>query len=160
MILFDTRDADIAATGGTTPEAAMLQLLAAGLDVPPLDIIPEDHVLTRSFYLLQGFPGRYTSSDLWVEAPPPDAGDLQEGQAFRPLNDGVTPVIIGGNDWAAAWAVDGAGAPIYPVGRGLAGEDQREMAYRFGINVVMHVLTGNYKSDQVHVPALLERLGQ
>ncbi len=160
MILFDTRDADIAATGGTTPEAAMLQLLAAGLDVPPLDIIPEDHVLTRSFYLLQGFPGRYTSPDLWVEAPPPDAGDLQEGQAFRPLNDGVTPVIIGGNDWAAAWAVDGSGAPLYPVGRGLAGEDQREMAYRFGINVVMHVLTGNYKSDQVHVPALLERLGQ
>jgi hypothetical protein len=25
---------------------------------------------------------------------------------------------------------------------------------------VMYVLTGNYKSDQVHVPAILERLGQ
>jgi hypothetical protein len=25
---------------------------------------------------------------------------------------------------------------------------------------VMYALTGNYKSDQVHVPALLERLGQ
>jgi len=24
----------------------------------------------------------------------------------------------------------------------------------------MHALTGNYKADQVHVPALLERLGQ
>ena len=70
-----------------------LQLLAAGLDVPPLDIIPEDHVLTRSFYLLQGFPGRYTSSDLWVEAPPPDAGDLQEGQAFRPLNEGGCSLV-------------------------------------------------------------------
>jgi hypothetical protein len=79
---------------------------------------------------------------------------------FRNLNDGVTPVIIGGNDWAAAWAVDGTGAALYPVGRGLAGQDQRELAYRFGINVVMHVLTGNYKSDQVHVPALLERLGE
>ena len=160
MILFDTRDADIAGLGGTTAEGEMLQLLASGLDVPPLDLIPEDHVLTRSFYLLQGFPGRYTSPDLWVEAPPPDVGELQEGQAFRNLNDGVTPVIIGGNDWAAAWAIDGSGAPLFPVGRGLAGEDQREMAYRFGINVVMHVLTGNYKSDQVHVPALLERLGQ
>jgi hypothetical protein len=79
---------------------------------------------------------------------------------FRNLNDGVTPVIIGGNDWASAWAVDGSGAPMFPVGRGFAGEDQREIAYRFGINVIMHVLTGNYKSDQVHVPALLERLGE
>lgn len=160
MILFDTRDGDIAGLGGSTAEGEMLQLLASGLDVPPLAPIPEDHVLTRSFYLLPGFPGRHTAPDLWVEAPPPDAGELEKGQAFRNLNDGVTPVIIGANDWAAAWAIDGSGAPIYPVGRGLAGEDQREMAYRFGINVVMHVLTGNYKSDQVHVPALLERLGQ
>jgi hypothetical protein len=159
MILFDTRDADIAGLGGLTPEAEMLQLLASGLDVPPLDILPEDHVLTRTFYLIQEFPGRHTGPDLWVEAPPPDA-ETAEGMPFRNLNDGVTPVIIGGNDWAAAWAVDGSGAAIYPVGRGLAGQDQREMAYRFGINVVMHVLTGNYKSDQVHVPALLERLGE
>ncbi len=159
MILFDTRDADIAGLGGVTPEAEMLQLLALGLDVPPLDILPEDHVLTRTFYLLQEFPGRHTGPDLWVEAPPPDA-ETAEGMPFRNLNDGVTPVIIGGNDWAAAWAVDGAGAALYPVGRGLAGQDQRELAYRFGINVVMHVLTGNYKSDQVHVPALLERLGE
>ena len=33
------------------------------------------------------------------------------------------------------------------------------MAYRFGINLVMYILTGNYKEDQVHVPDLLERLG-
>jgi hypothetical protein len=46
------------------------------------------------------------------------------------------------------------------VGRGYAGEQQREYAYRFGINLMMYVLTGNYKSDQVHVPALLERLGK
>lgn len=79
---------------------------------------------------------------------------------FRSLNDGVTPVVIGGNDWAAAWAVDDRGVPLYPVGRGSNGERQREIAWRFGINIIMHVFTGNYKSDQVHVPALLERLGQ
>ena len=79
---------------------------------------------------------------------------------FRNLNDGVTPVVIGANDWAAAWAVDGQGIPRFPVGRGYAGERQRELAYRFGVNLIMNVLTGNYKSDQVHVPALLERLGQ
>jgi hypothetical protein len=49
---------------------------------------------------------------------------------------------------------------MFPIGRGYTGERQREIATRFGINLIMHVLTGNYKSDQVHVPALLERLGQ
>jgi hypothetical protein len=49
---------------------------------------------------------------------------------------------------------------MYQIGRGRAGERQREMAIRFGINLVMYVLTGNYKSDQVHVPALLDRMGQ
>ena len=121
--------------------------------------LPKDHVLTRTFYLLQDFPGRYNSSDVWVEAAPPDA-KLIEGMPFRNLNDGVTPVVIGGNDWAGAWATDRQGRPLLPVGRGFAGERQRELALRFGVNLVMHVLTGNYKSDQVHVPALLDRLGQ
>jgi hypothetical protein len=158
MILFDTRDGDIAGAG-QTPQARKLQLLAAPLDIPPLEILPEDHVLTRSFYLLQDFPGRYTRRELWVEAAPPDA-ELAEGMPFRNLNDGVTPVVIGANDWAAAWALDDNGKPMFPIGRGYTGERQREIATRFGINLIMHVLTGNYKSDQVHVPALLERLGQ
>lgn len=159
MILFDTRDADVAGFGTATPEGRRLQALAAPLEIPPLEPVPQDHVLTRAFYLLQDFPGRYAGPPVWVEAAPPDA-ELAEGMPFRNLNDGVTPVIIGGNDWAAAWAVDDGGWPMFPVGRGLSGERQREIAYRFGVNVVMHVLTGNYKSDQVHVPALLERLGQ
>ncbi|MBO9399706.1 DUF4159 domain-containing protein [Shimia sp. R9_3] len=159
MILFDTRDADVARFGTSSPEGRMLQRLAAGLDIPPLDPLPEDHVLTRTFYLLQDFPGRYMNRDVWVEAAPPDAEKI-EGMPFRNLNDGVTPVVIGGNDWAAAWAVDTRGNTLFPVGRGRAGERQRELSYRFGINLIMHVLTGNYKSDQVHVPALLDRLGQ
>jgi Domain of unknown function (DUF4159)/Aerotolerance regulator N-terminal len=158
MILFDTRDGDIAGSG-QTPEAQMLQRLAAPLDIPPLEVLPEDHVLTRTFYLLQDFPGRHDSRDVWVEAAPPDA-EQAEGMPFRNLNDGVTPVVIGGNDWAGAWAIDQYGAPLFPVGRGYAGEQRREIAIRFGINLIMNVLTGNYKSDQVHVPALLERLGQ
>jgi len=159
MILFDTRDADVAGFGSATPEGRRLQALAAPLDIPPLEPIPPDHVLTRSFYLLQDFPGRFDNRAIWVEAAPPDA-ELAEGMPFRNLNDGVTPVVIGGNDWARAWAVDDESRPMFPVGRGLGGERQREISYRFGVNLVMHVLTGNYKSDQVHVPALLERLGQ
>ncbi|MDE4133177.1 DUF4159 domain-containing protein [Phaeobacter sp. QD34_3] len=159
MILFDTRDADMAAVGATSPEARRLQQLALALDIPPLEPLPSDHVLTRTFYLLQDFPGRHPRGPLWVEAAPADAQQT-EGIPFRNLNDGVTPVVIGGNDWASAWAVDANGRPLLPIGRGFAGERQRELSRRFGVNLVMHVLTGNYKSDQVHVPALLERLGQ
>jgi hypothetical protein len=158
MILFDTRDADLTgATNATTPNARALQRIAARLDVPPLEPVPHDHVLTRTFYLLQDFPGRWTDSTVWVEASP--APEEVEGMPFRNLNDGVTPVVIGGNNWAAAWAVEEDGQAMFPVGRGIAGERQRELAMRFGINLIMYVMTGNYKSDQVHVPALLDRLG-
>jgi hypothetical protein len=159
MILFDTRDANVAGFGASSPNGRKLQRLAAPLDIPPIEPIPDDHVLTRTFYLLQDFPGRHSGRPVWVEAAPPDAEQV-EGMPFRNLNDNVTPVVIGGNDWAAAWAMDSRGNPLYPVGRGFSGERQRELAYRFGVNLVMHVLTGNYKSDQVHVPALLDRLGQ
>jgi hypothetical protein len=159
LILFDTRDADIASFGAASPNGRKLQELAAPLDIPPLEPLPGDHVLTRTFYLLQDFPGRHNSRDVWVEAAPPNAEQI-EGMPFRNLNDGVTPVVIGGNDWAAAWAVRSDGAPLLPIGRGYSGERQRELANRFGVNLIMHVLTGNYKSDQVHVPALLDRLGQ
>ena len=159
MILFDTRDSNIARVGQTTKEGRVLQQLASRLNLPPLAPIAPDHVLTRSFYLLQDFPGRFAGGEIWVEAPQ-NSGVAVEGMPFRNLNDGVTPVVIGGNDWAAAWAVDDAGAPLLPVGRGMAGERQREIALRFGVNLIMHVLTGNYKSDQVHVPELLKRLGE
>ena len=108
--------------------------------------VPEDHALTRSFYLLQDFPGRWTGRRVWIDRP------------VAGVNDGVAAVVIGAHDWAGAWAVDDLGAPLLPVMPG--GERQREMARRFGVNLVMYALTGNYKTDQVHVPALLERLGQ
>jgi len=158
MIMFDTRDAYLSVGGGTA-NGKILQKIAARLEIPPLEPIPKDHVLTRSFYLLQEFPGRYLGAPVWIEAAPADAQNV-EGVPFRNLNDGVSPVIIGGNDWAAAWAIDKTGRYQFPVGRGLIGSEQREFAQRFGVNLVMYVLTGNYKSDQVHIPALLDRLGQ
>ena len=71
----------------------------------------------------------------------------------------MSPIIITSNDLAAAWAV---GPPRRAALSAGAGSDprQREMAFRGGVNIVMYALTGNYKADQVHVPALLERLGQ
>lgn len=166
MILFDTRDSDLASLGGPDRQAD-LQRLAAGLDIPPLAPITPDHVLNRSFYLLSAAPGRH-DGPLWVEAPAPDAqaapasggGGAGAAAGFAPANDGVSPVVIGGNDWAAAWAVDAQGLPAYAVGSGYDGERRRELALRFGINLVMYALSGNYKADQVHVPEVLERLGR
>jgi hypothetical protein len=165
VILFDTADADLAFGGRVTGNGEQLQLIARNLDIPPLEPVPDHHVLTRSFYLLESFPGRYLEGDVWLEtsiAPP--IGNLGlGGQADTPplerrLNDNVSPVVIGGQDWAAAWAIDARGQYMRPVGFGETGQRQRELAYRFGVNLVMYVLTGNYKADQVHVPALLERL--
>ncbi|HEY3911972.1 MAG TPA: DUF4159 domain-containing protein [Stellaceae bacterium] len=148
-ILFDTRDGDDQSPGpfgGAAIAAQRLRRLTAGINMPPLVPIPPDHVLTKSFYLVHAFPGRWDNGTLWVEP------------AEDHVNDGVSSVIVGANDWAGAWAVDKDGQPLYAVVPG--GERQREMALRFGINLVMYVLTGNYKADQVHVPAILERLGQ
>jgi hypothetical protein len=145
-ILFDTQD-----QGESTPFTAnqtqqRLQQIAAGLEIPTLMPVPPDHVLTKSFYLMQEFPGRWAGGTLWVEP------------ADDTVNDGVASVIVGSNDYAGAWAVDGNDQPLHAAVPG--GERQRELAYRFGVNLVMYALTGNYKSDQVHVPAILERLGQ
>ena len=156
MILFDTRDGDVTGVGGPDMSQA-LQALAAPLEIPPLAPVPDDHVLTRSFYLMSDFPGRWQGNPVWLEAPPAGA-EAAEGVPFRQLNDGVSPVVIGGNSWAEAWAVDENGYPTFPIGGGWEGEMQREMAFRFGVNLIMYVLTGNYKSDQVHVPALLDRM--
>jgi hypothetical protein len=148
-ILFDTRDANDQSPGpmgGTDSSTQRLRRLVAGIKMPPLVPIPPDHVLTKSFYLMHEFPGRWNVGTLWVE-PVEDR-----------VNDGVSSVIVGNNDWAGAWAIDAQGRPAFAVVPG--GEPQREMAMRFGVNLVMFVLTGNYKSDQVHVPAILERLGQ
>lgn len=156
-ILFDTRDIAPSIAGGPpTPGEETLRRLLARLDLPPLEPVPEDHVLAKAFYLLHDYPGRWAGGRVWVEAlPPAVAGD--DAPPARG-GDGVSPIIIGSADWAAAWARDENGRPLAAVVPG--GERQREMAIRFGINVVMYAMTGNYKTDQVHVPALLERLGQ
>ncbi len=145
IILIDTRGGG---TGeGFAPGAdAALRRVSAGLAVPPLAPLTGDHVIARSFYLLQEFPGRFAGDTVWVQRDQDRA------------NDSVSPVIIGGHDWAGAWAVDAAGRNPYATIPG--GARQRTLAYRFGVNLVMYALTGNYKGDQVHVPAILERLGQ
>jgi hypothetical protein len=153
MIVFDTRDSGT--SFGLPGQGGALQRLLGGLDLPRLEPVPETHVLTKSFYLLRTFPGRYDAGQLWVEAEAPS--DSGQGRQARRV-DGVSSVLVTSNDFASAWAMDQRGQTLYPVVPG--GERQREYAFRTGVNIVMYALTGNYKADQVHVPAILERLGQ
>lgn len=152
-ILFDLQDDGLGAsqlTGNGSPAGEALRRILSKLDIPPLEPVPDKHVLTRSFYLLDRFPGRYADGRLWVER------SGQDGTSNN--SDGVSSIIIGSNDYAAAWAMDATGRPLYAS---IPGTDrQQEFALRTGINIVMYALTGNYKADQVHIPALLERLGQ
>ena len=154
-VIFDTRDALTKQPGGSmTPEGLWLQTLLSGVDVPELEPVPHDHVITKTFYLLDSFVGRYTNGETWVEALPPASPE----QVNRPARSGdsVSPIVITSNDLAAGWATDAEGEPLYPLVPG--GVRQRELALRSGINLVIYTMTGNYKADQVHVRDLLERL--
>ncbi len=160
-VLFDTRDAVEAPPGengeSQTPGMQTLRDILASLDVPELEPVPREHVLTKTFYLLRDFPGRFTTGQTWVEALPRED---DEEAASRPAKggDGVSPIIITSNDLAGAWAIRADGQAMLPLTPGEP--KQREFAFRAGVNIVMYTLTGNYKADQVHAPALIERLGQ
>ena len=158
LIVFDTKDFGQGRPTGfpqSSDRKTPLQRLLGKLDIPRLEPVPPGHVLTKSFYLLHEFPGRWAGGQLWVEA---GAGSGNAGPQRTTRTDGVTSIMITSNDFASAWAMDERGRPLYPlIG---AGGRQREMAFRTGINIVMHALTGNYKADQVHIPSLLQRLGQ
>ncbi|ACI52741.1 conserved hypothetical protein [Gluconacetobacter diazotrophicus PA1 5] len=154
ILMIDSQGVDPAAPGGghdsfaapAPGTAAALRRMTQGLDIPPLTRLTDHHVLAHTFYLLHGFPGRYDGLPVWV---------AREGDS---ANDGVSPVIVGASDWAHAWAVDAQGDTPYATMPD--GNTQRVAAYRFGVNAVLYALTGNYKADQVHVPALLRRLGE
>ena len=156
-VLFDTRDQFSTGLGSndTSPATRRLRDILSSLNVPPLEPVPPDHVLTKTFFIMNEFPGRYAGSPLWVES----SLTAQSG-ANRPVRtgDGVSPIMITANDLAGAWATDANGQPMLPTVP--ADPMQRLWAMRGGVNIMMYMLTGNYKSDQVHVPVLLERLGQ
>jgi hypothetical protein len=160
-VLFDTRDAIEAppGPGGEARAPGMLALrnILSALDIPELEPVTRDHVLTKTFYLLKDFPGRFSTGQLWVEALPAESEDTESNRPAR-AGDGVSSIIITSNDLAGAWAMRPDGQAMLPL---VANEPrQREFAFRAGVNIVMYTLTGNYKADQVHIPALLERLGQ
>jgi hypothetical protein len=108
-IFFDLREDGAGAdalSGGATAASDALRRILAKLDIPPLEPVPETHVLTKSFYLLDRFPGRYDGGKLWVERT--DSEGAASGNT-----DGVSGIIIGSNDYAAAWAMDEMGQALF-----------------------------------------------
>lgn len=145
-IVFDTGDEGDRVLRAGAPHPG-LKRISEGLDIPRLTEVPGDHVLTKSFYLLQVFPGRWANGPVYVQA-------AEAGTSGR---DGVSPVIIGSNDWAAGWAFTKDDGALVDLENDIP--RQREFAQRFGVNIAMYALSGNYKADQVHAAALVERLG-
>lgn len=132
MILFDIR--------GNTAEIGNVQAIAdvvGPLSISPLELLDEDHTLTRSFYLLSNLRGSFNYQRIWVEQNGPEGVES------------VSNVIIGENDWAAAWAARSVSE----------GSRQHELSLRAGVNMLMYVLTGDYKSDQLHLDQTLDNLG-
>ena len=98
-----------------------------------------DHVLYRSFYLIDRPVGRVL-------------GD--ETMDHIALDDRVA-VVLSTQDLGGAWARDNLGNWLYATSPG--GTRQREMAIRLGVNIVMYALCLDYKDDQVHAPYIMRR---
>lgn len=145
-IVFDTQDYGRRELMGNQSHAG-LKAISKTLDIPRLINPSEDHVLTKSFYLIQDYAGRWAGGKIWVES---------ANTALA--RDGVSSVIVGSNDWVSAWAKSEEGYALAVIENDIP--RQREFAIRFGVNLAMYTLSGNYKADQVHVATLIERLGE
>jgi len=160
-VLFDTRDqleSGLSLDGNPTVNGAHLRLILSSLNIPTLEPAPINHVVARSFYIMPDFPGRYRGSPLWLEALPQDGNLSSSPATIVRSGDGVSSILITANDFIGAWAQNGTSDWVYPT---VPDEGaQRLWAFRGGLNIVMYLLSGNYKADQVHAPELLRRLGE
>ncbi|NIQ01185.1 MAG: DUF4159 domain-containing protein [Nitrospinaceae bacterium] len=106
----------------------------------PLQRLPRNHSVFRSFYLVNQVVGRVVNKP------------YLEGITSK----GRTVLVYSGNDLAGAWSKNKLGHWEYDMIGG--GFRQREMSIRLGINIVLYALTLDYKKDMVHLPIILERL--
>ena len=135
LLLVDSADG----SDGTGFDASVRRELAKVLPASPLQPIPRDHVLHKTFYLLDRQGGRVLVKP-WMEAA---------------LLDGRLAVVYSQNDLGGAWARTELGDWEYPCTPG--GEPQRETAIRIGVNLAMYALCTDYKDDAVHLPFIMRR---
>ncbi len=130
---------DASAARGSGFEQSARQIVSRIVPGGQLARVPRDHVLYKSFYLLDGPAGRVAST--------PDLEGLELG--------GRLAILYSGNDLVGALARDSLGTWEFEVTPG--GELQREKAIRLGVNVAMYALCLDYKEDQVHIPFIMKR---
>jgi len=118
-------------------DESVRKLLARVLpgDIPKR--VLDDHVLWKSFYILHDVPGRLVASPV-----------LECVERDRRL-----AVIYTQNDLCGAMARDGFGRWEHDVVPG--GEEQRERAFRFAVNVVMYAFCLDYKTEQAHIDFIM-----
>jgi hypothetical protein len=133
---FMLADANDASDGGGF-DASFRREMQRVLPQAPVAPLPGDHVVFKSFFLLEMAPGR-------VLKKPHLEGALVSKRAC---------VLYSQNDLAGAWARDEGGNYAFDVSPG--GEQQREMAYRLGINICMYALCLDYKTEQAHIEFIL-----
>ncbi|MBC6445034.1 MAG: DUF4159 domain-containing protein, partial [Alphaproteobacteria bacterium GM202ARS2] len=129
IILFDT----------LTPKAN----LEPSLSLPPLTPIDDEHTVTRSFFLLP--------LNLWRKTNTPVPWSDHHAQAHIP----TASVFASQQNWAQLWQ-NHLYMPQHPSLTGIL--TQQTLAMRFGLNLVLYALTGNYKRDQIHALTIIERL--
>jgi hypothetical protein len=129
------------ATGvrGSSFDGSARELLARVLPGARLAPLRRDHVVYKSFYLLDGPAGRVVAA--------PDLEAIELG--------GRLAVVFSGNDLLGALARDSFGTWEMEVAPG--GEAQREKAIRLGVNLAMYAMCLDYKEDQVHIPFIMKR---
>jgi hypothetical protein len=133
LILFDAAD------GGTDPGftrdvKALLGRIAPASEVAP---VGRDHVLYRSFYLVDSPMGRTRTHD----------------HVLGVQDEGRLRALIMRNDLGGALAETNDGLPAWPCTPG--GNTQREHAVRLGVNILLYATCTDYKADRAHVETLL-----
>jgi hypothetical protein len=131
VLVVDDSDPERGAFG----RAAKRELARALPEAPPVRL-GTDHVLYKSFYLLNRPTGRI-GGQAHVEA-------LLRGRTLQ--------VIFLAHDLLGALAEGPDGTWAHAVE-----PRQRELAIRFAVNIAMYVLCSDYKDDQVHAPFVMRR---
>jgi hypothetical protein len=120
-------------------DASVRRELSRAFGASSLTRLPNSHVLFRSFYLVPHPVGRI-DSQAHIEA-------IERS--------GRAAVIYTRQDLTGAYERDNLGNYTHPVVPG--GSEQRELAFRFGVNIVLYALCLDYKDDQVHTPFIMRR---
>lgn len=135
FVLADANDA----SDGAGFDASFRREMARVLPSAPLQDVSQNHVIFKSFYLLDAAPGRV----------------LNRPQLQAAMVGKRAAVIYTQNDLAGAWNREEGGAYEFECTPG--GEPQRELAFRLGVNLAMYALCLDYKDDAVHLKSIMKK---